>query len=37
MDVQIVDQYLGNPALIVGDVEMQGLNLSGTAITISGK
>ena len=37
MDVQIVDQYLGNPALIVGDVEMQGLNLAGTVITISGK
>lgn len=38
MDVRIVDQYLGSTgAGIVGDVEVQGLNLSGTLVTISGK
>lgn len=37
MDVRIVDQYLGLPADVIGDVEVQGLNLAGTQITISGK
>jgi len=38
IDVQIVDQYLGTTTSgIIGDVEMQGLNLAGTLITISGK
>lgn len=37
MDVQIVDQYLGSAASVIGDVEMLGLNLAGTVITISGK
>lgn len=37
MDIQITDQYLGTAATVIGDVEMQGLNLSGTQITISGK
>lgn len=38
MDVQIVDQYLGSAgAGILGDIEMQGLDLSGTQITIHGK
>lgn len=36
MDVHIVDQYIGNAASIIGDIEMQGLNLAGTQITISG-
>ena len=37
MDVRIVDQYLGSTSAgIVGDVEVQGLNLSGTLITIRG-
>lgn len=37
MDVRIIDQYLGSTgAGIVGDVEVQGLNLSGTLITIRG-
>lgn len=38
MDVQIVDQYLGSVgAGIIGDIEMQGLDLAGTQITIHGK
>lgn len=38
MDVRIVDQYLGTTtAGIIGDIEMQGLNLAGTQVTISGK
>lgn len=38
MDVQIVDQYLGSVgAGILGDIEMQGLDLAGTQITIHGK
>lgn len=38
IDVQIVDQYLGTTtAGIIGDVELQGLNLAGTMVTISGK
>lgn len=37
MDVRIEDQYLGNSGSIVGDVEIQGLRLAGTAVTISGK
>lgn len=38
IDVRIVDQYLGTTtAGIVGDVELQGLNLAGTLVTISGK
>lgn len=37
MDVRIVDQYLGSTSAgIIGDVEVQGLNLSGTLVTISG-
>lgn len=38
IDVQIVDQYLGTTtAGTIGDVEIQGLNLAGTLVTISGK
>jgi len=38
MDVRIVDQYLGSTSAgIIGDVEIQGLDLAGTLITISGK
>lgn len=38
IDVRIVDQYLGTTtAGIIGDVELQGLNLAGTLVTISGK
>lgn len=37
MDVMMEDQYLGNAASIIGDVELLGLNLSGSSITISGK
>lgn len=38
IDVQIVDQYLGTTtAGTIGDIELQGLNLAGTLVTISGK
>lgn len=37
MDVLIEDQYLGNALSIIGDVELTGLDLSGSTITISGK
>lgn len=37
MDVRIVDQYLGTAGDNIGDVEIQGLNLANTLVTISGK
>lgn len=38
IDIRIVDQYLGSTAAgIIGDVEVQGLVLDGTLITVSGK
>jgi len=38
IDVRIVDQYLGTTtAGTLGDVEIQGLDLAGTLVTISGK
>lgn len=38
-DIQIVDQYLGTNASanVIGDVEVVGLNLNGTTLTITGK
>lgn len=37
MDVRIEDMYLGSTSAgIIGDIEMQRLNLNGTSITISG-
>lgn len=38
MDIRIVDQYLGTTTLgMIGDVEMQRVNLAGTVIGIRGK
>lgn len=36
-DIRIVDQYLGDSGTPIGDVEIVGLDLTGTTITISGK
>lgn len=36
-DIRIVDQYLGASGSVIGDVEIVGLNLNGTTLTISGK
>ncbi|MCG8393258.1 MAG: hypothetical protein MI745_09260 [Pseudomonadales bacterium] len=36
IDVQMVDQYLGTTGGVIGDVEITGLNLNGTTLTITG-
>lgn len=38
MDIRLTRQYLGSPAVgYIGDLEMQGLNMAGTQVSITGK
>jgi hypothetical protein len=36
-DIRITDQYLGTTGNVVGDVEVVGLDVNGTTVTVSGK